>query len=162
MELNAELLAAFEREHGRMPSTAELFMLREASASVALDKGDGETQSLPEGAYTMTPAQVEERRANHEFCGRLNCPRHGERARYEHALRVEGMRLAIELINEHNRTGGNMHPADEFGEGLETAARVVELAITDPLFQPPNYDEGNGIATLLRMTDETTSGGEDD
>lgn len=162
MELDPEAVAAFERVYGRAPNLLETFALREAAASVALDKGgDGQTYSLPEGAYTMTPAQAEARRTQHEYCGRLTCPRHQERARYENDLRTEGMLLAMELINEHRHGFGSMHPADEFVEGLECAENVIKLAIVDPLFVPPLYNELSDPTALL-SSDESTTGGERD
>lgn len=157
------VLDAFISEHGRGPTLLEVTALREAEASVSLDKGDGGTYSLPEGAYTMTPSQVEAAKAKakveHLFCGRLDCAAHKERATREHELRIEGMRLAIELINEHRHGFGSMHPADEFIEGLECAENVINLATVDPLFVPPNYDELSDPTTLLH-SDEATAGGD--
>ena len=171
MTISREALVAFENEYGRMPNTLEMFALREAVASVAIDKGDVGTYSLPEGAYTMTPAQAEERRSrvivdefvipDHEYCGRLSCEDHQGQARYENDLRTEGMLLAMELINEHRHGFGSMHPADEFQEGLECAENVIKLAIIDPLFVPPLYNELSDPNTLL-SADESTTGGERD
>lgn len=166
MEISPEVLAAFEKQFGRLPSTADLFLLREAAASVALDKGDdGQTFSV-EGAYTMTPEQAEAARTNHEYCGRLDCPveEHADLARREHALRMEGVKLAVDLIREHARTGASMHPCDEFRDGCETAANVAELALYDPLFVPPLYDECTDTPTLLEIKShvDATSGGDGD
>lgn len=90
----------------------------------------------------------------HDFCGRLDCALHGGRARREHELRMEGMRLAVELIMEHARTGASMHPVDEFRDGVETAGRVVEMTIHDLLFVPPAYDECTDTPTLLDQLGE--------
>lgn len=166
MEIDPQVIAAFENEYGRMPNTVELIMLHEAAASVAIDRGDVGTYALTEGAYTMTPTQAEERRnsmtTKHEYCGRLTCPQHQEHAQYENDLRTEGMLLAMELINEHRHSFGSMHPVEEFQEGLECAENVIKLAIIDPLFVPPLYDTLSNPSTLLRPTDETTTGGERD
>lgn len=47
-------------------------------------------------------------------------------AGYEDALRD-----AIDLIREHARTTGSMHPSEHFVVGLECAARLVEKLLEE-------------------------------
>lgn len=86
----------------------------------------------------------------HEFCGKLDCAEHGGRARREHELRLEGMQLAVDLINEHRFGFGSMG-SDEFVGGLECAARIVAMERVDPLFVPPAYDECTDTPEMLRI-----------